>query len=740
MTRIRRLFLCFLCLGLLLGLNPYPLVASAQEGGNNSHLLTQGDTVNTDWEINQIIPETFELAGENADFQIYANRATLAFKVKDKRSGYIWHSNLDEKGEGDRLNKTWVAFAQSGISIDYLDEKAAPKRASVTNSNPIIDFKMIDEGFQASVTFTEPSISMDVIVKLEPAGVSVDIPFASIKEADSKFKLGVLYVYPFFGATRGGSVPGYMFIPDGSGTLIRFSETTKAKNMFYGRYYGDDLGMTTMIPFDPTVNRAYRISIPVIGMVHGYKQNAYIAVVEKGASYGEVQAHPSGVTTNFNFVHNAFIYNESYFQATNRSGAGVTTLQRNTNAFDVRIHYRFLTGEGSDYVGMARSYQQYLIETGRLHSVSDPDEDIGIRLEFLAGDKEKILLWNRFVPMTTVEQMVSILNDLAISNVDVVYYGWQPLGASSMPPKAFKLDQRLGSTGELRSLVEKVEAGGGKLYLYLDPQAALFEESGYSPRNDLAMSITSSNLQGYNRMKSNFYLNYDALGNHFLSLNADIGETLGAGLALDGIGYMLYSDFKENHFLNREEAIQKYQSLLDASQVSYSFYMPDDYMFGKMQAYYDIPLSTSGYIYTTDVVPFLQVVLAGYIPTYGPALNFSSNLQDDLLRHLDFGVYPSYFLTQDVTAKILNTMSNWIYTSSYPQWGQDIKTTYQRLNDLLGQVKGQSIVARDVLVPGVVATSYSNGKKIIVNYNTQLYSNRDVEVNGKDAVITEVMP
>jgi hypothetical protein len=31
--------------------------------------------------------------------------------------------------------------------------------------------------------------------------------------------------------------------------------------------------------------------------------------------------------------------------------------------------------------------------------------------------------------MTTVEQIGEILNNLEINNPDVVYYGWQPLGA-----------------------------------------------------------------------------------------------------------------------------------------------------------------------------------------------------------------------------------------------------------------------------------------------------------------------
>ena len=716
---------------LVLGLVPIPQAVKAQGGLQASRPAGQ---------LGQEIPETYELMGENANYQLYANRASLAFKVVDRRSGYIWHSNLDEKIDGDRLNKTWTAFASSGISIDYLDEKTASERLSITNSEPVIQFNPTGQGFEATITFPDPSISLLLRVMLEDAGVSVEIPFDTIQEADPAYKLGQVYVYPFLGYTRDAVTPGYMFIPDGSGSLIRFAETTKATNMYYGRYYGADLGMLVELPYDRAVNRAMHISVPVYGMVHGEKENGYIAIVEKGASYGEIQAHPAGIITNFNFIYNMFVYNQSYFQATNRSGAGVTTLQQKTNAFDIKIHYRFLTGEDSDYVGMARSYQQYLVERGQLKKIADEGDDIGIKLEFLGGEKEKVLFWWRLIPMTTVEQMAAILDALEIKNPDVVYYGWQPLGASSMPPKSLKIDGGLGSLEQLRELVEKVQSEGGNFSLYLNPQAALYQESGYSPRYDLAMSITNVNMIGYNRHTVNYYLNYEAVSQRFSNLNADVTSQLNAGLALDGIGSTLYSDFKAGNFLNREQAIARYRSLMEANPGRKAFYTPNDYMFGLMDAYYDMPLSNNGYIYTSEAVPFLQIVLSGYVPYYGPAMNFSSDPQTDLLRHVEYGVYPSFFLTQEVTGKIINTRSSWLYTSSYQQWGSEINQTYQWLNALLGPFKGQSIISREMLADSVAAVTYENGKQILVNYTDQPFNAGGTVVNAKDAVIREVVP
>jgi hypothetical protein len=531
-----------------------------------------------------------------------------------------------------------------------------------------------------------------------------------------------------------------MFIPDGAGALINFAATTKARNMFYGRYYGNDLGMTSLLPWDPELRRAYNLSLPVFGMAHTPGENAFIAVTERGAAYGEIQAHPAGVITQFNFLHNAFVYNESYFQATNRSGAGVTVLQPQTNEFDVVMHYRFLTGADADYVGMARSYQAYLLEKGLLSDRLDESPQMPIRLEFLGAEKERILFWYRSIPVTTIAQARAMLDQLDLPNTDVVYFGWQRRGANAMYPASLRIDGSLGSVGELRDWADEVAAGGGRFYLYVDPQAALRDVGGYSSRHDLALSITNQNLTGYNRYKVNYYLNIEALSDRLGSLSADMADELNGGLALDGIGSFLYSDFREGELLNREQVIPLYQELVARHGLPTALYLPNDYLFPAMSAYYDAPLTDSGYLYVNEVVPFLQIALAGYVPLFGPALNFASNQRADLLRQADFGLYPAYILTQEPTARFLTTSSSWIFSSSFEQWGQEVRDTYAWLSALLAPVKGEQVVARQSLASGVVAVTYSNGQQIVVNYNTAPYTDGSLFVEAQDAIIREVEP
>lgn len=728
--RIGRLVLVLMLLIGLAGL-PHGSVAAIDHLQNNAYSQNNtklGTTRQTE------IPPEFQQVGENEAFVLYAHPATLAFKVLDKRSGYLWHSNLDKPAPGDRLNRSWTAFADSAISIEYLDEKAVNKRISISNAGTVLDFRPTGQGFEADLLFADFGIGMQLNVHLEADGVHVEIPFASIRQENPAYKLGLLYLYPFMGATRADEVSGYILIPDGSGSVIPLAATTKARTMFYGRYYGPDLGMIAQLPFDPNINRPYRLSLPVMGMVHGEGRNAYLSIVEEGSAYAELHVHPSGIITNFNFAYHAFIYNQSYFQATNRAGAGVTTLQKETNVFDIKVRYRFLTGVESDYVGMARSYRQFLLEKGWLKPVSTGGDSIGIHLEFLGGDKEKVLLWNRMIPMTTVEQMRAILDDLQIQRVEAVYYGWQPLGAASMPGDSLRLDRNLGSLAELRAVSERLSANGGRLYLYADPQAALRDEGGYSPRRDLAMAITGVYMIGYNRYKVSYYLNADSLARRLTRLADQTDEKLAAGLALDQLGTMLYSDFRANPALNREQTLRRYQQLLGELPTPLAFYNPNAYVFGWMQAYFDMPLDDSGYIFTSESVPFLPIVLAGTVAYYGPPLNFSSDPQGDRLRHADYGIYPSFFLSHEVTAKILRTSSSWVFTSAYAQWEKEVKETYRWLNELLGPAVGQGIIARQKLAAGVFATTYANGYRVIVNYTDQPFTTENgLVVPARDA-------
>lgn len=740
MRNFRQTMIVMMALCLLLMTSPSS-ESSALSTYASSNQYTQVETESSDWTIRQDIPASYEKLDENTNFILYADQATLGFKVLDKRSGYIWHSSLDNVTEEDKLNKTWTAFARSAVSVDLLFKNATTSRLSITRDEKSITFTKTTHGFKADIRFPLYGLGLSLIVDLEENGVNVQVPADSIKQTMEDYRFETIHLYPFFGATMLDKVPGYVFIPDGSGALLRFAKETKADSMFYGKYYGYDLGMNTVRNYDGFVNPAYDLSLPVTGMVHGIHQNAYLLVLEEGASYGRLHVHPAGVTTQFNFAYNSFIYNESFFQATNRAGSGVTAIQKETNAFNINMHYRFLTGDQADYTGMALSYQDFLVNSGKLKDHTDTSP-MGIRLEFLAAEKRKFLFWDMPVKMTTLAQMTAILEDLDANGVkapQAILYGWQPLGASAMAPTTFKLESSLGSTTALNRLSTWLKTKQGSLSLYLDPQSALVGSSKYSVRSDLAMSITNKNLKGYNRNKVNYYFNLTNVEKRLVKFDVSLSKLTDLSLALDSIGSVIYSDFKNANTINREETIQAYQDMMTQVTHPISFYTPNDYLFAYTTNYYDAPITNSGYIFVSDSVPFLQTALSGYVNLYSTALNFSSDLQFERLRLVDYNLYPSFYLTQEKTSKILDTRSNWIYTSSYAQWGSQVKETYAWMSSRLDPVKGATVVDRTIPMTGLSVVLYSNGKTVIVNYTDDDVNYGSVVVPARDAIVTEMI-
>lgn len=723
---------------------PSSTVTFALSTSTVSNQYTQPEPEAVAWTINQVIPDSYEQLAENDTYAFYANPETLAFKVVDLRSGYVWHSNLDEVTEADRLNRTWTAFAQSGVSIDLMYDDATTDRLSITRDGHSLDFNRLPNGFSAELSFPLYGLGLTINVTLEADGVKVEVPSDSIVESmPDDYKFETIHLYPFFGATKGGSVPGYLFIPDGSGSLIRYADSTKASSMFYGRYYGDDLGMISTNLYDYYVNPAYPLALPVLGATHGVKQHGYLLVLESGAPYARLRAHPAGIITQFNFIYNSFIYNESFFQATNRAGAGVTAIQKETNDFDIVMHYRFLDGDDADYVGMATSYREYLLDQGMLSDRTEDDDPMGIRLEFLMGERKRFLFWDVSVPMTTFKQLDAILEDLnanQVKGIQTVLYGWQKLGASATAPTKLSVEPQLGSLKTLASINETLLEQKGALQLYLDPQAALKGVGGYSVRSDLAMSITNKNLLGYNRTKVNYYYHLAQVQKRLVGFSESLSALPNVELALDVIGNTLYSDFKSGNQLNREGAKAAYTEAFASVERPLSFYAPNDYALAYTKNLYDAPLSNSGYLYTTDSVPFMSIALAGYVNLYSTPLNFSSDLTFERLRLVDYQLYPSFMVTHHPTSRILLTYSNWIYSSQYSQWSDKIIDTYAWMADRLEPVKGATIQSRTIPQTGISVVTFSNGQTMIVNYTPQPFTWASITVAANDAWVGEILP
>ena len=110
---------------------------------------------------------------------------------------------------------------------------------------------------------------------------------------------------------------------------------------------------------------------------------------------------------------------------------------------------------------------------------------------------------------------------------------------------------------------------------------------------------------------------------------------------------------------------------------------------------------------------------------YSSYANFYAYPREELLRLIDYNVYPSFIVTNESSSLLEKTNLNNIYSSKFDDLKTAVTTYYEFVNTPLKHVVGASLVSRTVPANGIVINKYSNNVEIIVNY-----TNTTQVVNG----------
>lgn len=690
-----------------------------------------GDSADETENIPQIRKDHYEKVAENAQLILYVNPKSLSLRIQNKTTGFEWHSAPVEPDE--TMNRRWQEFSRSALTIEYLEGGSRRGQISSVSEGTFVEIDVVDSGFIANVLFEEKGIDLALHVLLEEDTLTVEIPDDSIREENADFSLQTVYVYPFLGATKDEA--GYMFIPDGSGAIIRTDEKTLATQPFLGRIFGGDVGITGVRPrgeFPQPEN----ISVPVFGIIREQYESGFVSIVEGGSFYSEIVAYPGGVTTPFDWVASRFIYREVYSKPLDRKGNVINVNQESRNNFDASIRYAFLSGEDADYVGMALRYRQRLLNQGVLKETRVSQiADIPVRIEFLASENEQGLLFDHIIPMTTVDQMRSILYNLwnhHLQQMIVVIRGWSQGGATGASPAHFPFETSTGNKGEWLDLISDFGQRGIPVHLYTDYLVAHTMGRGFS-KDDIAQSISGQLIA------NPFYhlLNPFATERIFREQMKRFKEYDISNIAVATIGEQLISSHDEGKISYRTNTANIYANMFSdfSGSMRFALYNPNVYLWGITSQYLDIPMDSSGFLMESYSVPFLQIVLRGSIDYFGSFINFEGNRTQEILRLIDYGSYPSFILTHDDPVKLLDTGSAWIYTSRYEVLREEIISVYAKINDALKHVSGESFISRDTLMEGIVKNTFTNGVSILINYTDEDFTYMDILVPAHDFAV-----
>jgi hypothetical protein len=196
-------------------------------------------------------------------------------------------------------------------------------------------------------------------------------------------------------------------------------------------------------------------------------------------------------------------------------------------------------------------------------------------------------------------------------------------------------------------------------------------------------------------------------------------------MTVSGISNTLISDYNRKGPLTTvTEAIDMYQKAMEKAKgdVKLNMESPNMYLWKYTDRYLKSPVGTSQYVFQTDAVPFLQMVLRGTMEVYGPYSNFSFYTQSDILRMIDYNISPAFILTKKPSYHLSSTSSAELYSTEFDQYEELIKKVYGQVNEALSQVIGYTWTDRIVLENGVIQNTYTKGsetKTIIINYTDE---------------------
>lgn len=693
------------------------------------------------------------------------------FQITDKRTGYVWSSGIDAgTREEEMMNQTFASFANSFITFEYFDSHGVINKQSSTqiSEEGDIDNSQLsaidDNQFLLEVDTGNDGFAVKAIISFSENKMQVDIDPASIEERSENKALAAIYIAPFFGAvggrfsegndTSGDGISrekmpdydGYIFVPDGAGALIRFRENTTSLSPYNQRVYGPDPG-TAYSGSSVETNRIkpQTAHLPVYGIVHGYNQAAFVAYCKSGAEYMEIIASPRGNTTLYYYAANRFIYRNLYFQTLNQQREGIELYPREKESYQISMTFEFLANEDADYVGMAHAYRNSLQTRGLLPENNVPAEP-DIRLDFLMADVRKSVLGLDTVIMTTDMDLQVIAEDLAdmgLNSFEFGLYGFRKGGLNSQNPDRVVFDRRIADEQSLTAVASILSEYGGRLSFAQD--FSMFTSAMADARNSAVTHISSQYAEiilpftkpVFDRYR---YTRPQVMVDWLAGQTDKLIEIDYATITADGICDVLTSDYSKRGMHSRSEAKQLIIRALEETRnrgVSISAKKANEYALAYLTSLTSVPMFHSQYLIITDTVPFLHIVYSGTVMMYSPYINFSFYTMADLLRMIDYGVYPSFLVTGQSSHKLSKTNSNDLYATSYINQRAMISVIGNAVIDALSPVKGEQIISRSVLAPDVILVSYSNNMRILINYSRNSFRYDSYIIDAQDYLLIE---
>ncbi len=388
----------------------------------------------------------------------------------------------------------------------------------------------------------------------------------------------------------------------------------------------------------------------------------------------------------------------------------------------------------ASYVGMAKAYNNYLVNvTGVLKPLSSSDVKDGNLPLYIESfgtvpDTQKILSIpvEVNVPLTTfdnIKQMYKDLKENGITNVQFKLTGFANGGMYSTYPAKLNWMNEVGGADGFKSLLADARAQGYGIYPEFDFMYVTKEElfDGVDLQYAAARTIDNrySNRRVYDATYQQFVSYFDicvtpsVVKEYYKNFSGAFMGYDPIGISISTLGSDLNSDFGARVPTNREDSKKIISSLLEQIDNDYSSVMTaggNAYALAYTDHLLNAAIDSSRFASASRSVPFVGIVLHGYVNFSGSAINRAGNIKYQILKAIENGASVYFTLSYDNTdiLKEFKDLSQY-YSVNYDIWAftEDLEgnrkpgelfDVYNAVNQAIGGLQTAKIVNHQFLI------------------------------------------
>ena len=677
---------------------------------------------------------TPEKAAENDNFILWYDSTGADIYMLDKRTGKLWSNAVDdayyndENADVSMLTELFqVSFCDKNGEITVLelcDAVGNSGRFKLSTSDD-------SNGFVLKTEIINADLSFDVHFTIDNDGLNVSIPKKGIKQTGEN-RLVSISVMPYFGAARTDE-SGYLLIPDGCGALVRFNNYEQSEQRVYTMpIYGQaSQDMDSLLKRDDQDIK--NIMLPVYGI--RAKNSGFIAAVAEGAENAILNVVPYGYQCK-RLARAYYTVNYVYTESIVLNGKTIEQIMPQQELSDRSIKYFPLDAENCDYSGMAAVYRKYLEQCGVLKEKLK-DNTTRLSIDFFMGVNKSGMFTDSLVKMTSFSDVKNIVSDLEKSgiNLEVTLNGWND-GGFTLNPTPAKVSRALGGKSGLNNLTKWLNEKNVPVYLYNNFLQGNTDSDTLNMRNDIIRDYVGNIIS--DAKQTTVMLNACATLSKRVSSSEKTGMYTNTGFSLSRVGQWLWNNYEKDKSNTRTDTLKSYTDVLEhcsGYKNGVQVYGGNSYVLPYATSLREIPDNSSGYYFTTDDVPFYQLVVNGYVRYTSIAGNMSYDHDLQKLRWIEYGSMPYYIITKENASELINSDYDKLFSSEYSVWGESMKNTYAELKENLSLLDDAYMTSHEYLTDTIVRVNYGDKASVYINYGKQDTKIGNIEIGAMDYTV-----